>query len=164
MFENRCGFKQNIYVPNIFFGAAFAANALNHDYYPGAYSLTDLKLNVDTINTNISTINSDLSSARGKTRGEYKVMKLMKKKKGGGNYAVFSSPEKDCFLYIFIKSLLHRERKKALIYTTYGGGGRDGRGRSSAVCESCPGSFREGGGPDGGGGDIETQMNRLSSR
>jgi hypothetical protein len=62
MFENRCGFKNNIYVPNIFFGAAFAANALNHDYFPGAYSLNDLKLNVDSINTNIGTINSNLSS------------------------------------------------------------------------------------------------------
>ena len=37
MFENRCGFKNNIYVPNIFFGAVFAANAVNHDYFPGAY-------------------------------------------------------------------------------------------------------------------------------
>jgi hypothetical protein len=62
MFENRCGFKNNIYVPNIFFGAAFVANALNHDYFPGAYSLNDLKLNVDSINTNIGTINSNLSS------------------------------------------------------------------------------------------------------
>jgi hypothetical protein len=62
MFENRCGFKNNIYVPNIFFGAAFAANALNHDYFPGAYSLNDLKLNVDSINTNIGTINSNLLS------------------------------------------------------------------------------------------------------
>ena len=62
MFENRCGFKNNIYVPNIFFGAAFAAKALNHDYFPGAYSLNDLKLNVDSIHTNIGTINSNLSS------------------------------------------------------------------------------------------------------
>jgi hypothetical protein len=62
MFENRCGFKNNIYVPNIFFGAAFAANALNHDYFPGAYSLNDLKLNVDSINTNIGTINTSLLS------------------------------------------------------------------------------------------------------
>jgi hypothetical protein len=35
---------------------------LNHDYFPGAYSLNDLKLNVDSINTNIGTINSNLSS------------------------------------------------------------------------------------------------------
>jgi len=62
MFENRCGFKNNIYVPNIFFGAAYAANALNHDYFPGAYSLTDLKTNVDTINTNIVNINTNLQS------------------------------------------------------------------------------------------------------
>ena len=56
IFENRCGFKNNIYVPDIFFGAAFTANALNHDYFPGAYSLNDLKLNVDSINTNIGTM------------------------------------------------------------------------------------------------------------
>jgi hypothetical protein len=62
LFENRCGFENNIYVPNTFFGAAFAANALNHDYFPGTYSLTDSKLNVDTINTNVGTINSNLSS------------------------------------------------------------------------------------------------------
>ena len=62
MFENRCGFKNNIYVPNIFFGAAFAANAVNHDYFPGAYSLNDLKLNVDSINTNVANINTNLLS------------------------------------------------------------------------------------------------------
>jgi hypothetical protein len=117
MFENRCGFKQNIYVPNIFFGAAFAANALNHDYYPGAYSLTDLKLNVDTINTNISTINSDLSSARGKTRGEYKVMKLMKKKKGGGKLrCLFFAGKRLFFIYIYQVFTSPGKEKSADIY------------------------------------------------
>jgi hypothetical protein len=62
MFENRCGFKNNIYVPNIFFGTVFVANVLNHDYFPGAYSLNDLKLNVDSINTNFGTLNSNITS------------------------------------------------------------------------------------------------------
>jgi hypothetical protein len=70
MFENRCDFKNNIYVPNIFFGAAFAANALNHDYFPGAYSLNDLKLNVDSVNTNIGTINSNLSHTHSHTKAK----------------------------------------------------------------------------------------------
>jgi hypothetical protein len=61
MFERRCGFKQNIHIPNIFFGSVFTVNALDHDYFPGDYSITDLKLNVDTINTNFS---SNLSSLR----------------------------------------------------------------------------------------------------
>ncbi len=64
MFENRCGFKNNIYVPNIFFGTTFAANAVNHDYFPGAYSLNDLKLNVDSMNTNVANINTNLLSLR----------------------------------------------------------------------------------------------------
>jgi hypothetical protein len=61
MFETRCGFNQYLYVPYIIFGAAFDANALDHNYSPGAYSLTDLKLNADTINTNINSINSNIS-------------------------------------------------------------------------------------------------------
>ena len=33
----------------------FAANAANHDYFPDAYSLNDLKLNVDTLSSFINT-------------------------------------------------------------------------------------------------------------
>jgi hypothetical protein len=63
MFENQCAFKNNIYVPNIFFGAAFvAANTINHDYYPGAFSLNQLKTNVDTLTTNVNTIDTKVSS------------------------------------------------------------------------------------------------------
>ena len=57
MFENQCGFKNNVYVPDLFFGAAFVAtNVINHNYYPGAFSLNMLKSNVDTINTNVNTL------------------------------------------------------------------------------------------------------------
>jgi hypothetical protein len=38
--------------------------------------------------------------ARGKTRGEFRFMKLMKKKKVGGNYAVFYFTGKDFFFNI----------------------------------------------------------------
>jgi hypothetical protein len=62
MFETRCGLKKiymrYIYVLNIFFGSVFAANALDHNYFPVAYSSTDLELNVDTINTNVSDLSS----------------------------------------------------------------------------------------------------------
>jgi hypothetical protein len=40
-----------------FLGADYTVNVLNHDFPPGVYALSDLKLNVDTINTNIGTIN-----------------------------------------------------------------------------------------------------------
>ena len=46
-----------IYVPDIFFGASFvAANTINHNYSPGAFSLNALKTNVDTLNTNVHTL------------------------------------------------------------------------------------------------------------
>jgi hypothetical protein len=41
--------------------------------------------------------------SRGKTRGGYRVMKLIKYKRGGGDYAVLTSPERHFF--IFMKSL-----------------------------------------------------------
>jgi hypothetical protein len=58
MFENQCVFKNNIYVPDIFFGDAFVdVNTINHDYYPGAFSLNALKTNIDTLNTNVNHFN-----------------------------------------------------------------------------------------------------------
>ena len=63
MFENQCGFKNNIYVPDLFFDAAFAAtNVINHNYYPGAFSLNMLKSNVDTINTNVNTLTTNVNN------------------------------------------------------------------------------------------------------
>jgi hypothetical protein len=63
MFENQCGFKNNVYVPDLFFGAAFVAtNVINHNYYPGAFSLNMLKSNVDTINTNVNTLTTNVNN------------------------------------------------------------------------------------------------------
>ena len=50
-------------------------------------------------------------------RGEYRYSSLVKLKKRGENYAVFTSLEKD-FVFIFMKSLLHRKKKNAPDYTT----------------------------------------------
>ncbi len=63
MFENQCAFKNNVYVPDLFFGTAFVAtNVINHNYYPGAFSLNLLKSNVDTINTNVNTLTTNVNT------------------------------------------------------------------------------------------------------
>jgi hypothetical protein len=63
LFKNQCGFKNNVYVPDLFFGAAFVAgNIINHNYYPGAFSLNTLKSNVDTINTNVNTLTTNVNT------------------------------------------------------------------------------------------------------
>ena len=55
--------------------------------------------------------------ARGKTRGEYRFMKLMKWKKKSKITLSFSWRKK-IFLYIFMKSLLHREKEYGPLFTT----------------------------------------------
>jgi hypothetical protein len=61
---------------------------------------------------------------RERARGEYRFMKLMKYKKKGENYALFYFAGK-CF--IFMKSLLHRKKINAPLFTTCVWGGGVGR-------------------------------------
>jgi hypothetical protein len=51
-------------------------------------------------------------------RGGYRVVKLMKQKKGGGNTLSFPSPEKD-FFYICLNVMTWEKKKKTLYMTTH---------------------------------------------
>jgi len=87
MFENQCGFKNNVYVPDLFFGAAFVAtNVINYNYYPGAFSLNMLKSNVDTINTNVNTLTTNVSGNFG-----YGTSKRLIKVNDGDTVNIFLS-------------------------------------------------------------------------
>jgi hypothetical protein len=63
---------------------------------------------------------------RERARREYRFMKLMKYEKRGENYALFYFPGKS-FFFIFMKSLLHRKKKNAPLFTTCVWGGGVGR-------------------------------------
>jgi hypothetical protein len=51
-----------------------------------------------------------------RARGEYRFSSLMKFKKKGEKYV--TSPEKEKYFVIFMKSLLHRKKKNAPLFTT----------------------------------------------
>ena len=56
--------------------------------------------------------------ARGKTRGEYRLMKLRKKQKKGENHAVFHFAGKRLFVHVLMKSLHGINVNNGPLFTT----------------------------------------------